>query len=156
MTEFFRLSDIIASVALLVSAYAAWRTLAFQQRQKSLIEVQERLQSLLLQKEQGQSTAEKRADLGASIVKMGNSNYRLKVFNKGKSPARNVNVTFPDGNDLIPHSEISRKFPLESLEAHQSVELIAAVHMQTRPKHRVDLSWSDDAGDNSKTVYATI
>lgn len=54
-------------------------------------------------------------------------------------------------------SDVSSKFPLEVLERHQSVELIAAVHLGTKSKHTIRLLWEDDAGtDNEKTIYATL
>jgi hypothetical protein len=44
------ISDVIAATALLVSGLTAWQTIRFNERQKSLIESQERLNNLLLKK----------------------------------------------------------------------------------------------------------
>lgn len=149
--------DVIAVLALVVAGYAAWTTSKFNQRQKSLIESQEKLNTLLLVKEEGEAAEEKKADLGATVIKVGSSNYRVKIWNKGKAPARNITIDFPDGNDLIINSEVERKFPLEVLDRLQAVELIAAVHMGTKSKHTVRLTWSDDfRATNEKTVYLTI
>ena len=150
-------SDLLASLALLLSAYATWKTVQFNERQKSLIASQERLNQLLLQKEDAESTAEKKADLGATFIRLGSSNYRLKIWNKGRTAARNVSIAFPEGNDCFIESDISSKFPLETLETHQSVELIAAVHMGTKSKHAIKLSWADDfSSSNEKVVYPTL
>lgn len=149
--------DVIAVLALVVSGYAAWTTSKFNQRQKSLIESQERLNALLLVKEESEAAEEKKADLGATVIKLGSSNYRVKIWNKGKAPARNIAIDFPDGNDLIISSEVERKFPIEVLDRLQAVELIAAVHMGTKSKHTVRLTWSDDSSEtNEKTVYLTV
>lgn len=149
--------DIIAGLALLMSAYATWRTISFNEKQKSLIESQENLNNLLLEKEQGEALSDKKADLGASFVKLGNSKHRLKIWNKGSATARNVRLEFPEGNGIIIESEIEEKFPLESLEKLQSVELIAAVHMGTKSKHVIRLVWEDDAHDhNEKLAYPTL
>lgn len=157
MTFSFSASDIIASCALLISAYAVWKTVQFNNRQKSLIESQERLNLRLLEREDADSVADKKADLGATFVKLGSSKYRLKIWNKGKATARNVSIEFPDGNNCIVESDVSEKFPLEALDTHQSVELIAAVHMQTKRKHAIKLIWSDEfSQSNEKTVYPTI
>src|SRR5712691_346242 len=94
----FTLSDFVAGLAFLLSAYATWKTVQFNDRQKSLIESQERLNQRLLEKEDAESTAEKKADLGATFIKLGSSNYRLKIWNKGRAPARNVLIEFPEGN----------------------------------------------------------
>ena len=150
-------SDIIAVIALGLSGYATWKTLRFNERQKSLIESQERLNTLLLDKEENEVISAQRAYLGANFVKLGNNNYRLKIFNKGKATARNVRIEFPDGNDVLIASDVERKFPMEALDQHQSVELIAAVHMGSKSKQHIKLLWDDDYGDDhSKSVYPTL
>lgn len=149
--------DVIALLALVVSGYAAWTTSKFNGRQKSLIESQQKLNALLLVKEESEAVEGKKADLGATLIKIGTNNYRVKIWNKGKAPARNVSIDFPDGNDLIIESEVEQKFPLEVLDRLQGVELIAAVHMGTKPKHALRLNWSDDFMDtNEKIVYLTV
>lgn len=150
-------ADVIAALALLVSAYAAWTTSKFNARQKSLIDSQEKLNALLLEKEKNEAVDDKKADLSASFIKLGNSNYRLKIWNKGKAPARNVFIEFPSGNDVVIQSEVDEKFPLELLDRLQSVELIASVAMETKRKHTVRLIWSDDfSKKNEKIVYPTL
>ncbi|WP_076922380.1 hypothetical protein [Pseudoalteromonas sp. SK20] len=149
--------DVIAGLAFLLSGYATWQTVSFNKKQKSLVESQERLNNLLLQKENEGAVKEKSADLGASFIKLGSSKYRLKIWNKGSATARNVRIEFPEGNDVVSDSEVSNKFPLESLERHQSVELIAAVHMQTKRKLVIRLTWEDDAEThNEKLSYPTL
>ena len=149
--------DIIAGMALLLSGYATWKIFRFNERQKALIESQEKLNNLLLEKEKSEAANEKKADLGASFIKLGNSKYRLKIWNKGKTSANNINIEFPEGNDVLMQSEIDDKFPLESLDTYQSVELIAAVAMQTKRKHVLRLIWSDESGEkNEKIVYPTL
>jgi len=149
--------DVIAGLAFLLSGYATWQTVSFNKKQKSLVESQEKLNKLLLEKENEDSLREKRADLGASFIKLGSKKYRLKIWNKGASTARNVRIEFPEGNDVVIDSEVTDKFPMESLERHQSVELIAAVHMQTKRKHVVRLIWEDDAqSHNEKLSYPTL
>lgn len=150
-------SDIIASLALLISAFAAWKTVQFNDKQKSLIESQEKLNQRLLEREEAESISDRKADLGANFIKLGSSKYRLKIWNKGKTTARNVSIEFPEGNDCIVQSDVSEKFPLEALDTHQSVELIAAVHMGTKSKHAIKLIWSDEFNQhNEKTVYPTL
>jgi hypothetical protein len=153
----FGSSDLISLIALFVSAFAAWKTIRFNERQKSLIESQERLNALLLEKEHGEVETSKKADLGATIVKLGNSKYRLKIWNKGSAAARNVSISFPEGNDIVDDTEVNDKFPLESLGTFDSVELIAFVSMDTKRKQVVCITWADDFSDkNSRTVYPTL
>jgi hypothetical protein len=153
----FTLSDVLAGMAFLLSAYATWKTIKFNDRQKSLIESQEKLNQRLLEKEDSESTVEKKADLGATFIKLGSTQYRLKIWNKGKATARNISIDFPEGNDCFIESDINSKFPMETLDTHQSVELIAAVCMGTKNKHMIKLCWADDfSPTNEKIVYPTL
>ncbi len=151
------LSDIFAGLAFLLSAYATWKTLQFNNQQKSLLETQERLNQRLLEREDADSNAGKQADLGATFVRLGSGKYRLKIWNRGRAAARNVSIGFPEGNDCFIESEIEGKFPLETLDTYQSVELVAAVHSETRSKQTIKLCWVDDfSSSNEKVVYPTL
>lgn len=150
-------SDIVAGLAFFLSAYATWKTVQFNNRQQSLIESQEKLNHRLLQKEDIESAIDKKADLSASFLKLGSRKYRLKIWNKGRATARGVSIDFPEGNECFAESDIHSKFPLETLDTHQSVELIAVVHMETKRKHVIKLCWSDDfSPTNEKVVYPTL
>lgn len=149
--------DVIAGLAFLMSAYATWRTILFNERQKALIESQEKLNNLLLKKEKNEEVSNMKADLGASFIKLGSNKYRLKLWNKGNATARNVYIEFPDGNDVIMKSDIEEKFPLESLEKYQSVEVNASVCFNTKRKHTINIVWDDSSKKhNEKLVYPTL
>ncbi|BEG77680.1 MULTISPECIES: hypothetical protein [Alcaligenaceae] len=149
--------DGIALAAFFLSGYATWKTFKFNERQNELVESQDRLNKLLLEKETEEALNSKKADLGATFIKLGSSKYRLKIWNKGKASARNVSLEFPEGNECLIQSDIDSKFPLELLDTHQSVELIAAVAIGTRSKHPMRLIWNDEAGErNEKLVYPTL
>ena len=148
---------VIAGLALLLSIYATWKTIRFNDRQKALIESQELLNKRLLAREEEQALADRRADLGANFIKLGRSDWRLKVFNKGPAPARNVRISFPEGQECFIDSDINSKFPLEVLEPMQDVELIAGITMGSKRKYAIGLAWEDDSSDvNEKTVYVTL
>lgn len=150
-------SDVIAGLAFVLSAFATWKTIQFNDRQKSMIETQERLNRRLLEKEEAEASEEKKADLGAAFMKVGNSNHRLKIWNQGKAAAKHVQIEFPAGNDIVPQSDVEGKFPLEVLEPHHSVELIATVHMGSKSKYEVRLRWEDGfSASNEKTSYPTL
>jgi Tfp pilus assembly pilus retraction ATPase PilT len=142
--------DIVASLALLFSVYATFKTIQFNNRQQEVIKSQAKLNELLLNKEAAEVELEKQADLGAAFLKLGNSRYRLKVFNKGKAPALHVTIVFPEGNEIVSESEINSKFPLQFLDVHQNVELVASVYLGTKPKHLVTLEWDDGRPDRAK------
>jgi len=143
-------SDLIATVALLISGYVAWHQHGINVSQKKVNE-------LLLQQGETEELATRKADLGASFLKLGKNSHRLKIWNKGKTTARNVRIAFPDGNQFVADDDVRRKFPLETLEQYQSVEVIAFLTLGTDGKHHVSLTWDDDTGTNiEKSVYVTI
>ena len=156
MPDSFNIGDLISGLALLLSVYATITTHNFNKRQKSLIEGQKKLNKLLLEKEEIERINDVKADLNASFIKLGNQKFRLKIWNKGKGQARNVSIDFPDGNTIIPQTEIDGKFPLETLDEHQCVELIASVAFGKK-KHTFKLIWSDGFSEhNEKLVHPTI
>lgn len=151
------LGDTFAGLALLLSSYAIWQTHKFNKKQKNLIESQERLNEVLLEKEASELKKEKSADVSASIITVGSKSKRLKIWNKGQSSARNIIIEFPEGNEIFSESDIQSKFPLENLEKYQSVEIHARSHFGTKSKHLIKLKWEDDSNDNNeKNVYVTV
>ena len=153
----YSLGEIIAALALVISFYATWRTFRFKKSEQELVEIQKKLNTFMLEKEQRDAEQATRAELGAAFVTLGAHKHRLKVFNKGKATAYQVNLNFPEGNDVILQQDIQEKLPLESLERGQSVELIAAVTLSTKRKHAIELLWHDEDGiEHSKVVHATL
>lgn len=57
----FSTGDGIAVAAFLLSAYATWKTYQFNEKQKGLIESQERLNRLLLDKEASEASSTKKS-----------------------------------------------------------------------------------------------
>ncbi|WP_273242318.1 hypothetical protein [Hyphomonas atlantica corrig.] len=150
-------SAIIAGLALLLSLVALVLGEIRNARQKTFVETQHELNERLLARELQSVQASNKADMGAKLIKMGKSNYRVKVWNQGEATARNVNIRIPADTSILTEREIEDKFPMEFMERHQSVELIAFVHMQTARKQAIEIVWDDDdAQGKSKTVYLTF
>ena len=148
MSMSIEFSDVLASLALLLSVYATWKTFKFNKSQ-------ENLNKLLEEKAKDEALTKKKADLRASLVRLGPNKVRLKIYNQGEAPARDVRISFPEGNHHFFEHEIQQKFPMETLEKHQSVELFAA--MGGRMKVTIKLIWADDfSEENSKLQYPTL
>ncbi len=142
-------SDYIALFALFFSIYATYKSQKFSS-------IQNQLNLLMIDKEKRESIDINKADLGANFIKVGNNSHRLKIFNKGKGRALNINIDFPEGNDLILGENINSKFPLEILECGQSSELAVYPHMGSKRKLVVKLTWSNENGiKEEKTLYPT-
>jgi len=143
-------SDVIATIALLISGWLALH-------QRSVNASQKRLNEMLITQGENQALDARKADLSANFIKLGKNKYRLKIWNKGKATAHNVRIEFPDGNDVIVESDLKSKFPMETLEQHGTVELIASVCLGTQLKHHIRLIWDDQRGENQeKSVYVTL
>lgn len=158
MTGFsITVGDIVAALALVLAIVATVNTIRFNSRQKSLIETQELLNQRLLAREESDAEASQRADLSANVIKVGRSDWRVKVYNRGRAVARNVTLSWPSDDGLLMQSDVDSKFPLEELEPAHGVELHALAYMGSRSKHEITLRWSDDfSKTNEKTVYLTV
>ena len=143
---------LVALAALIVSLVSLHKTNKFG-------ETTDRLNRMLIDRETAESISEKKADISANLYERGKHDYRLKIFNKGKGRAKNVRITDLDSksNSLLMADEIREKFPLPILEQHQSVDLIAAVHLGSRLRTHIKLQWDDETGtDFAKELTPTI
>ena len=149
-------SDIIAVVALFISAWALWDSRRLNRSSLRLSEqeielVRHQLTSMRLSVEQ-----DKRANVSARMYKEG-KNWRVRVFNSGPSDARNVRLILDENNYLVTESAINGKLPLERMEKGQSVDFWARVHMSSPTKEAVLIKWDDAAGiDRETRVEITI
>lgn len=145
------LGDIFGGLAFLLSIYATIKTIKFNERQKTLIDAQERLAHLQLIKEKNELEHAKKGDVKANIVSVGNNKYKLRVFNQGKGVAKNVRIEFPNNNSPISMSDVNSKFPFESLVSYQSVDLIASADLGRVSKFTVRLTWDDDYKEGNES-----
>jgi hypothetical protein len=150
-------STIVSVLALAMSAYSAKKTIDFNKRQNDFINTNDKLNKMLLDKEQQESLIQRQADISANFVSFGRSDHRMKVFNRGRSSAKNVRIDFPNGNEVLIESDLREKFPMPSLEPQQSVELIASVGMDSPRRMDVRIVWDDQSGnDREKLLHLTL
>jgi len=98
-----------------------------------------------------------RGDVSARLYRAGHNKWRLKIWNQGKGTAKNVRFEAISDDLPVIQSDVDAKFPMRSMERQQSVELIAAVHMQSPRKNEIKLLWEDESGEaRSKTVELTL
>ena len=145
-------SDYIAIVAVFVSIISIVVSICIYKNQKTYIKTQHELNKLLLEKERKEVETLEEAFVSANVVKLGNGKNRIRIFNKGKGRANNVNISYPeDHNWLI----TNRIFPLEFLDSGQSVEMILSMYMGSQSKIRAILTWNDKAGEKTNEVILT-
>ncbi len=120
-------------------------------------ETTDRLNRLLIEREQAEGITSKQADLSTNIIKLGKSGYRLKIFNRGKGVAHNVKLIDMDkDNTVLIANDIQHKFPVPILEQHQSVELAAAVTHGSGPRIHIKLIWDDETGKNHEKELTPV
>lgn len=149
--------DLLALGALVVSVWAVITTKQFNRRQLNFERTAERLNHLLIEKEAGENQAQRRADLGVAIYKAGRSNYRMKVFNRGKAAARNVRLEEIAEEGFLIRNDLAEKFPVPVLESHAVIELHVFFHLSSTSRTQIRLTWDDDFGaDQTKDFYPTV
>jgi hypothetical protein len=146
------LGDVVALLALGVSAYSMKKTSDFNKRQNEFIETNDKLNKLILEKESTELMHKNKADISVNFIKTGKNNHRLKVFNKGNNTARNVRMEFPEGNSILHSSDLDSKLPIPILEQHQSVELLAIVGFGSDSRMTIKLIWDDDFDSNNEKI----
>lgn len=150
-------SDVAAFSALAVAIWSAVQTSRFNRRQNVFAETAERLNKLLIDKESAVSQAQRKADVGVNFVEVTKNDYRLKVFNRGAGIARNLRLEFIAGEEVMIASELKQKIPIPALERHQTVELMANIHMQSPRRTHIRIYWDDDSGaDQHKDVWSDV
>lgn len=135
----------MAVAAFALSSFTLWR-------QRKGDELTRSLNTLLIEKEQAENLASKKADLSANFVKTAKHSYEFRVFNRGKGTAENIRIEILTGNELFQNHDLDQKFPYPSLIIHQSISIHAFVHMQSPRRATVKLVWDDDAGGGEKTI----
>ncbi|HEY1731070.1 MAG TPA: hypothetical protein VGG15_04950, partial [Terriglobales bacterium] len=76
-------SAAISLLAFAMSVYSTKKTVEFNKRQQEFIDTNDKLNKMLLQREEQDTLAQKQADLSANFIKISQNNYRLKLFNRG-------------------------------------------------------------------------
>lgn len=149
-------SDILALIAILIAAYSFKKTIDFNKKQNEFVETNDRLNKLLIEREKEELLTKNSADLTANFIKAGSGNYRLIVFNRGQSAAKDVRIEIMEGHDIFITGDINTKFPLEILERQQSVKLIAAVDNQSSNKAKIKLVWNDESGNDKFNIITPV
>ncbi len=151
------LGTIFSGIAILISGIALLRTEIFRKFEKEQIKMRNELDGLLLNKEKQSIVKTKSADFGARILSYGKNDKKLEITNKGMATARQVNIEFPEGNHILIESDIRTKFPLETMEPGQSVQLIVADSLGVvERKLLIRISWKDEAREeNTKDIRVT-
>jgi hypothetical protein len=138
--------NIIALAAFVFSVLSAigagisiWRT-------RNSRQITDQLNVLMLERAQREASESQQAELGANFISIGSDKTRLRIFNRGKAPAYDVRLEFPDGYDPVEKNDVDTKFPMAILEKHQNVDLLCACHWGSPSKLKVKFFWKSPEG----------
>jgi hypothetical protein len=103
--------------------------------------------------------AESKADVTVDLVRVGRTDWRFVVSNRGGVPATEVNFTIAEtsaDNPLV-RSECEQKLPFPKLEPGQSFTLHAAPHLRSAMQYPVRLTWRNpDGGSDQRDVHVAL
>jgi hypothetical protein len=143
-------SDWISLLALAVSAFAAWKTITYGRSQHDL-------NQLLLREKEAVAEDAKKAKLVATLHGNRVLPFRVEIANEGTGTARNIRIEFEaeHPNQILPKSEISRKFPHSRLLPGSSL-LLKAIEPSAYVGHSFVLSWNDDSMNGRSQAIAVV
>ncbi|OSQ37427.1 hypothetical protein TMES_14540 [Thalassospira mesophila] len=147
--------NIISFLALILSGYATVKTVSFNRAQQKLLKNQEFLSTVDMKKAMEYMRKINKADVIATVEKQISGKYVILISNDGSAAAKDVNISFPDGDAPVPMNAINSKFPLETLYKSQSVELSVFLAMDAKRKHRLNVTWEDEEL-NEKEIFLTF
>lgn len=112
--------------------------------QDRLNEVEEKLKKYELEEKEKERDEATKACVEARIMKISKGNYKMKVWNSGKSTAYNVDFEIPEEYKNMVWRE---KVPYEFLDSCKSFEEYVMVHMGSPNKFKVTTTWTDMQGN---------
>lgn len=146
------ISDFIAIIALILSAYSLYKTIEFNKRQNEFSNTADHLNKLLLRKEKEDAIVAISAELNARVISVGRNNRRLKIYNKGNSEARNVRLEYQDVEGFCIYDN---ELPIAVIQPSGGCDLIVATSMEAPSFITIKLIWDDDRGID-REVETTI
>jgi len=145
-------SDIIALFALGFTLISIVYTISVDVRNRKIVKIQTELNERLLAKEIEDEKKKDKAEVNANFFKNFNDDWTLKIFNKGNSIARNVSWEIVgDDPEWFFNDNV---FPLEILNPNQSIDIHVSVFLNSKPKTKIRIKWSDNSSENN--IFETV
>lgn len=132
------------------------------EQQNQLNEQQVLINNYQLKKSKEEELEKKQAYIEANVYKTtdrkGNSIWRMRIYNKGKAKAYNVdfNSETLDADSAISLIGDPNMFPIPSLIPYGFVELSVVLCYGHKPSHNIMFTWDDDSGMERKQTQDVI
>lgn len=128
---------VISIIALLLALFTYFKHDLKIKKQAALINKYQ------IEKIEKEKTGEKKAVIEANVIKGNKGTRQLKIYNKGKSIAKNVIVTIPniDGFQVI-----NNPCPID-IKPLNGIEISLILFMDSPDKIDIEYNWSDGFSD---------
>ena len=145
MTNFESLTLLIPWLALVISVYTFTQQRKLQKEANELQRATAKLAKRQLEMLDREAHEERHATL--SLVLVGKQGaHQLVLRNIGAAVATNVHIESIDQPSLLISPQIESLFPLDHLRPDAEVRFGAAIYVESPPKFRVRLQWTDPDG----------
>jgi len=133
------LAIVISSLALIFSAYT------YLKHDKKIKQQSSLLNKYHLEKIEKEKIEEKRAIIEANVVSDNKGRDLIKVYNKGKSIAKSVNVIIPknDGYEVI-----NNPCPID-IKPQNGIEVMLILFTNCPDKIEIGFEWKDDLNEKN-------
>ena len=129
------LGIILSSFAIILSVYTYLKH-DKEIKQQSFLINKYQLEKIIKEKEE-----EKKALIEANVISGQKGTKIIKVYNRGKSIARNVNIIIPENDG---YHVFANPSPIE-IRPKNGIEINLSTYMGNRPdKIRIEFEWEDD------------
>ncbi len=147
----------ISFAALFIAIISLWISFTNSKNQRNLNLYEVEWLRIQIANAQAENTQDNNASLSARMYKIGKSDWRVKLFNKGPGDAFNVRLKLNDQNEFFIKNDVERKLPLNKMEKGQTVEFISAVHLGTHAKEDITIVWQNSENiEKQTTVTLTL
>jgi Na+-translocating ferredoxin:NAD+ oxidoreductase RnfG subunit len=133
------LAIVISSLALIFSAYTYFK------HDKKIKQQSRLLNQYNLEKIEKEKEEEKKAKIEAFVVKEYKGTRTIKIYNKGKSIAKSVNVIIPknDGYEVI-----NNPCPID-IKPQKGIEVMLILSTNYPDKIEIGFEWKDDFNEKN-------
>jgi len=159
MSPYEILTLLVALIGAVTGLTSLMRTRRIAEKQLEFQAITAALAKRQLRVLERQENAESKADVTVELVKVGHTDFRFVLSNRGLAPATDVNFSIAEDsadNPLV-RNEWERKVPYPKLEPGQSFTLIAALHLGSAMKYATHLTWRDaDGSTGSRDTHVAL
>lgn len=144
-----KITLVAAIVAPLLSFASFLVSFLLYRQQRKYIRNQDKLNKLLIEKEEHLRSTTGKADFRATVRYQPDKQVFLVIQNTGKDTALNVTMKEVDLQRWQLHAS---PFPVDYWEPNEEKRIRMLGSMQSGPVIKVELFWKDQQGDNNKTL----